>query len=111
MQNVAICMHHSNSLSLMLYIFPVVYLMPILLIGNDCLFEYNYIANLCYEVTDSGAFYSGHSWIDRGNIVRHSHFENIRMTENTILGAKVVKGIYLDDQVSLYYDVVITSSK
>ena len=64
------------------------------------MFEYNCLSNLCYEVTDTAAFYSGHSWIDRGNIVRYSHFENIGMTEKTVLGAKVVKAIYLDDQVN-----------
>ena len=72
----------------------------VLLIGNDCLFEYNHIANLCYEATDSGAFYTGRSWIDRGNIVRNSLFENIRMIEKTVLGAMSVQAIYLDDQVN-----------
>ena len=67
--------------------------------GNDCIFEYIHIANLCYEATDTGAFYTGRSWIDRGNIVRFSLFENIRMTEKTVLGAMSVQAIYLDDQV------------
>jgi len=69
------------------------------LLGNDCLFEYNTISGLCYEATDTGAFYTGRNWIDRGNIIRHSTFENIRMTEKTVLGAMSVQAIYLDDQV------------
>ena len=71
----------------------------LLLTGNDCLFEYNSLSNLCYEVTDSGAFYSGRSWIDRGNIIRNSVFRDIQMTEKTSLGSPSVQAIYLDDQV------------
>ena len=71
------------------YIFP----------GNDCLFEYNNLHDLCYEVTDSGAFYTGRSWIHRGNIIRNSYFANIQTTEKTYLGSPSVQAIYLDDQV------------
>ena len=67
--------------------------------GNDCLFEYNSLSDLCYEVTDSGAFYTGRSWIDRGNVVRHSTFRNIVTTEKVYLGYPSVQAIYLDDQV------------
>ena len=67
--------------------------------GNDCLFEYNSLSDLCYEVTDSGAFYSGRSWIDRGNIIQHSVFKNIITTEKVYLGYPSVQAIYLDDQV------------
>ena len=52
-------------------------------VGNDCVFEYNKLSYLCYEVTDSGGFYSGCSWIDRGNIIRHSTFNCIVTTEKT----------------------------
>ena len=69
--------------------------------GNNCIFEYNYLHNLCYEVTDSGAFYTGRSWILRGNIIRFSHFADVQTTEKTYLGAPSVQAIYLDDQV--YY--------
>ena len=57
------------------------------------------LSDLCYEVTDSGAFYSGRSWIDRGNIVRHSVFSHIVTTEKVYLGYPSVQAIYLDDQV------------
>ena len=67
--------------------------------GNDCLFEFNFLSDLCYEVTDSGAFYTGRSWIDRGNIIRHSIFTNIVTTEKVYLGSASVQAIYLDDQV------------
>ena len=69
--------------------------------GNDCIFEYNALSNLCYEVTDSGAFYSGRSWIDRGNVIRYSNFSNIQTTEKIYLGSPSVQAIYLDDQVRL----------
>ena len=67
--------------------------------GNDCIFEYNNLHDLCYEVTDSGAFYTGRSWIHRGNVIRYSHFANIQTTEKTYLGSPSVQAIYLDDQV------------
>lgn len=67
--------------------------------GNNCIFEYNYLHDLCYEVTDSGAFYTGRSWILRGNIIRYCHFANVQTTEKTYLGSPSVQAIYLDDQV------------
>lgn len=70
--------------------------------GNNCLFEYNNLSGLCYEVTDSGGFYTGRSWIERGNIIRHSQFSDIRTTEKTSLGSPSVQAIYLDDQVLVY---------
>ncbi|CAI8007342.1 hypothetical protein GBAR_LOCUS5158 [Geodia barretti] len=70
--------------------------------GNDCLFEFNSLSDLCYEVTDSGAFYTGRSWIDRGNVIRHSTFTNIATTEKVYLGSPSVQAIYLDDQMSGY---------
>ena len=72
---------------------------PLQSVGNDCLFEYNFLSDLCYEVTDSGAFYSGRSWIDRGNVIQHSTFKNIITTERVYLGYPSVQAIYLDDQV------------
>ena len=55
--------------------------------------------DLCYETTDAGAFYSGRSWIDRGNIVAYNYFISIKTTENVFLGFPSVQAIYLDDQV------------
>jgi len=51
-------------------------------------------------VSDSGAFYTGRSWIDRGNILRDNVFENIFMREPIHLGWPSVQGVYLDDQMS-----------
>ena len=68
-------------------------------IGNDCLFENNTIDTLCYETSDSGAFYTGRNWIDRGNIIRGNTFKNVFNTEKIHLGAPSVQAIYLDDQV------------
>ncbi|XP_062523158.1 uncharacterized protein LOC134197826 isoform X2 [Corticium candelabrum] len=70
--------------------------------GNDCTFTYNLLSTLCYEATDSGGFYTGRSWIDRGNVIAHNVFKSIRATENVVLGAKSVQAIYLDDQMSGY---------
>jgi len=68
--------------------------------GNDCLFTENFFSNLCYEVSDSGAFYTGRSWIDRGNVLRDNIFENIYMKEPVHLGWPSVQAVYLDDQMS-----------
>ena len=69
-------------------------------IGNECLFEENYLHDLCYEVRDSGAFYVGRSWSERGNIVRNNAFENIVLSPETVHGTNEVSAIYLDDQIS-----------
>jgi hypothetical protein len=50
------------------------------------LFEGNTFDTLLYEATDSGAFYVGRSWTQRGNVVRGNTFRNIRATEKTTLG-------------------------
>eukprot|EP00731_Ephydatia_muelleri_P030116 Em0021g639a len=68
--------------------------------GNDCIFSGNVLRDLCYEVTDSGAFYSGRSWISGGNIVANNVFMNIITTEKVYLGSPSVQAIYLDDQMS-----------
>jgi hypothetical protein len=70
--------------------------------GNDNVWEYNHFHDLCYETTDSGAFYAGRSWVDRGNVVRHSVFERVRRLEPNGLGWKDVNAIYLDDFMSGY---------
>ena len=64
------------------------------------MFEFNTISNMTYESTDTGAFYTGRSWIHRGNVVRNNLFQHIRTTEKTALGYPSVQAIYLDDQVS-----------
>uniref|UniRef100_A0A7S3GKE4 Right handed beta helix domain-containing protein n=1 Tax=Palpitomonas bilix TaxID=652834 RepID=A0A7S3GKE4_9EUKA len=70
--------------------------------GSLNLFQYNYIARVCYEVTDSGAFYTGRSWANRGNIVHGNVFEDIYNTEHPVLGSPSVQAIYLDDEMSGY---------
>lgn len=50
------------------------------------LFEGNTFDTLLYEATDSGSFYVGRSWTQRGNVVRGNTFRNIRATEKTTLG-------------------------
>ena len=38
------------------------------------------------QATDSGAWYMGRSWIQRGNVVINNRFERVRTTEVTTLG-------------------------
>merc|ERR1711994_777166 len=45
---------------------------------NDCLFDGNTFENLCYESSDSGAWYAGRSWVHRGNVLSNNLFVNIR---------------------------------
>eukprot|EP00730_Choanoeca_flexa_P006890 TRINITY_DN12243_c3_g1_i2.p1 TRINITY_DN12243_c3_g1~~TRINITY_DN12243_c3_g1_i2.p1 ORF type:complete len:691 (+),score=157.02 TRINITY_DN12243_c3_g1_i2:1492-3564(+) len=70
--------------------------------GNNNLFEYNHIHDMCYEVDDSGAFYTGRQWTQRGNVVRYNRFESIRTRVPIYLGSPAVQGLYLDDQMSGY---------
>lgn len=69
--------------------------------GNDHTFEYNTVHSVCQEVSDSGAFYTGRSWANQGNVVRYNTFRDIRKTTITTSGG-TVQGIYLDDQMSGY---------
>jgi arylsulfatase A-like enzyme len=70
---------------------------------NDCIFEYNTVAHLGYECADSGAWYSGRSWVHRGNIIRHNSFTDIQQHE-VMAQDEVSVGVYADDQLS---DLVI----
>ena len=67
---------------------------------NDCLFDGNTFEMLCYEVSDAGAWYSGRSWVHRGNIISNNKFINIHNVEHIVLGYPSVEGVYLDDQLS-----------
>jgi hypothetical protein len=62
------------------------------------LFEGNVFDTLLYEATDSGAFYTGRSWTQRGNVVRGNTFRRIRATEATTRGYPSVQAIYLGAQ-------------
>lgn len=60
----------------------------------------NTFDTLCYEATDSGAFYIGRSWTNRGVVVRGNTFVNVRNREHMTLGYGAVQAIYLDDEQS-----------
>ena len=66
------------------------------------LFVGNLLESLLFESSDAGAFYTGYSWTNRGNVVRNNTFRNIRPTERTFLGYPSVQAIYLDDEQSGY---------
>ncbi|XP_065842378.1 uncharacterized protein [Oscarella lobularis] len=70
--------------------------------GNNCVFSYNHVDHVCYEVSDSGAFYTGRNWIDRGNVIANNTFSNITWDETIVLGSPSIQAIYLDDQMSGY---------
>mmetsp|Transcript_33966 Transcript_33966/g.106469 ORF Transcript_33966/g.106469 Transcript_33966/m.106469 type:complete len:525 (-) Transcript_33966:3-1577(-) len=72
----------------------------ILGLGNDCEFDGNIFESLAFEATDTGAWYSGRSWINRGNIISRNRFVKIRNTVGMNLGFPAVMGIYLDDMLS-----------
>lgn len=68
--------------------------------GNDVVVEHNRIDHVCFECTDTGAFYVGRSWTHRGNVLRHNNFTTIRATERLAQQHMSQIAIYLDDQMS-----------
>ncbi|XP_063438512.1 uncharacterized protein LOC134719447 [Mytilus trossulus] len=64
--------------------------------GNDHIFEYNHLSEMCRFTSDCGALMSGRDWTWRGNIIRKNH---IQRTKKNVPGADV-RGIMLDDQYS-----------
>jgi hypothetical protein len=70
--------------------------------GNDNLFEFNHIEHSCFETVDTGAFYVGRSWSQRGNVVRFNTFDTIRPTEKLAQASCSQNAFYLDDQMSGY---------
>ncbi len=75
--------------------------------GNENCIELNEIYNVCYEVNDGGAIYSGRDWTQRGNIIRHNFIHHLYGFEK-----RGCQGIYLDDMFSgttisgnVFYDV------
>lgn len=64
--------------------------------GNDQVFEYNHISEMCLNASDCGAMMTGRDWTFRGNVIRLSHIQN---TKRLHPGADV-RGIMLDDQYS-----------
>jgi len=63
--------------------------------GAENIFEYNIIENVCREVDDAGAWYSGRSWTTLGNVIRNNLFKNIIHDGNV-----GVVAVYLDDLLS-----------
>ena len=63
--------------------------------GQEHLFEYNEIHNVCHESHDCGAIYAGRSWCLQGNVFRHNYLHHIWGKDG---GA--CRGIYLDDEFS-----------
>lgn len=63
-------------------------------LGNDFLFEFNYIKNVCYNTSDAGVFYSGRNWTTRGTVIRYNYMRDISR------GTGVTFGIYCDDALS-----------
>lgn len=60
--------------------------------GNDHVFEYNVVHDVCTETDDCGAYYKGRNPSARGNIVRHNYWYGI--------GSRMGHGsaaVYFDD--------------
>jgi hypothetical protein len=68
--------------------------------GNDAHFDALAVRDVAWEVSDSGAFYSGYSWVKRGNSVTNSLFEDVVNIERIFNGYPSVQGVYLDDEMS-----------
>ena len=51
---------------------------------------------------DTGAFYVGRSWSQRGNVVRFNTFDTVRATERLAQQSCSQNAFYLDDQMSGY---------
>lgn len=63
--------------------------------GNDHVVEWNEIAHVLSEATDSGAIYAGRDWTARGSVIRHNFIRDVRGGPD-----REVKGVYLDDMAS-----------
>ena len=49
--------------------------------GNDGVFEDNLFRDLAYEATDTGAWYSGRSWVRRGHVLRGNRWERVQIAD------------------------------
>jgi len=63
--------------------------------GQEHLFEYNEIHNVCNESHDCGAIYAGRSWCLRGNVFQYNYLHDISGKNGGWC-----RGIYLDDEFS-----------
>ncbi|WP_312136199.1 right-handed parallel beta-helix repeat-containing protein [Sphingobacterium sp.] len=60
--------------------------------GNNLLFEYNKIANVCQNASDMGAMYTGRNQAEQNNTIRYNYFENVYKDDENRVCA-----VYLDD--------------
>jgi hypothetical protein len=60
--------------------------------GNDHVFEYNEIHNVCNESHDCGAIYAGRSWTLRGHVIQYNYLHHLCGKDGG-----PCNGIYLDD--------------
>ena len=68
--------------------------------GNNMYFSQNTLHDLIFGSRDSGAFYTGRSWVHRGNYLTNNTFYNIRTIEPTYAGSTLVVAMYFDDEQS-----------
>jgi hypothetical protein len=67
----------------------------IMLHGNDHVVEFNEFDHLVLETHDAGAFYIGHDYSERGNVVRYNYFHHLG--RDGVKPKDMVQGVYLDD--------------
>ena len=72
--------------------------------GVQCLFEFNQFDRCAFESSDTGAFYTcgqqASCFVNRGNVLRHSTFTNVRNTAGSGVQGITLQAVYLDDQMS-----------
>lgn len=68
--------------------------------SNNAVFENNSVVNFVFGSRDAGAFYSGRSWVHRGNVLNKNTFINCYKVEPTFLGSTLVVAMYWDDELS-----------
>ncbi|QNN23114.1 right-handed parallel beta-helix repeat-containing protein [Planctomycetales bacterium ZRK34] len=61
--------------------------------GQDHLFEYNEIHNVCQESHDCGAIYAGRSWCLQGDVFQYNYMHHLAGKDGG-----PCNGIYLDDE-------------
>ncbi len=76
--------------------------------GNNHIFEYNLIYNVCLLSDDAGAVYAGRSWTSYGTVIRYNCIHSLGSDGHT------PDGIYLDDALSgqtVYGNILINIPK
>lgn len=67
----------------------------ILFNGTENIIEFNELHSLALQTGDVGAFYIGRDWTQRGNVIHHNYFHDLKDP-----GLHVVMAVYLDDWAS-----------